>query len=383
MTKKATRNNHYSENQVVLFLALELGASKWELGFSTGLGQKPRRRTIEAGNTTAFETEIALAKKRFGLSKDTYVMSCYEAGRDGFWLHRYLTSIGIENVIVDSSSIEVNRRKRRVKTDKLDVAKLLLMLIRYHRGERKVWSIVRVPSPEEEDRRQLHRELRAAKKEKTRTTNRIKGLLANQGIRIKGRMDLSNEQLDAIRLWNGAALGEGLKNRLRREWQHVVFLSKQIGELEATRRSQLKEGKEPDLEKIEQLKKLQGIGPESSWVIVRELFGWRHFRNRREVASLIGLTPTPHDSGDLTREQGISKAGNRHVRGIAIELAWSWVRYQPETRLTLWFIKRFSEAGKRGRKVGIVALARRLMIELWRYLESGVIPEGAQLKAHA
>jgi transposase len=247
----------------------------------------------------------------------------------------------------------------------------------------KLLRSVTVPSPEEEDRRQLHRELRAAKKEKTRTTNRIKGLLANQGIRIKGRMDLSNEQLDAIRLWNGAALGEGLKNRLRREWQHVVFLSKQIGELEATRRSQLKEGKEPDLEKIEQLKKLQGIGPESSWVIVRELFGWRHFRNRREVASLIGLTPTPHDSGDLTREQGISKAGNRHVRGIAIELAWSWVRYQPETRLTLWFIKRFSEAGKRGRKVGIVALARRLMIELWRYLEWGVIPEGAQLKAHA
>jgi len=383
MTKKATRNEQYSENEVVLFLALELGASKWELGFSTGLGQKPRRRTIEAGDRKELETEIGLAKQRFGLSKDTQVKSCYEAGLDGFWVHRYLTSAGVENVIVDSSSIEVNRRKRRAKTDKLDVGKLLLMLIRYHHGERKVWSVVRVPTPEEEDRRQLHRELRAAKKERTRTTNRIKGLLATQGIRIKGHMDLSAERLEAIRLWNGARLGEGLQNRLRREWQHVLFIRQQIGELEGTRRKQLKEGKEPDLEKVERLEKLCSIGPESSWVIVRELFGWRKFRNRREVGSLIGLTPTPYASGDSRREQGISKAGNRHVRAIAIELAWSWVRYQRESKLTLWFMKRFSEAGTRSRKVGIVALARRLMIDLWRYLEYGVVPEGAQLKANA
>ena len=383
MTKKATRNNQYSEDWPVLFLALELGATKWELGFSTGLGQKPRRRAIEAGDTRALEAEIVSAKKRFGLLKDTHVRSCYEAGRDGFWLHRYLTSVGIENVIVDSSSIEVNRRKRRAKTDRLDVGKLLLMLIRFHYGEHKVWSVVRVPSEEEEDRRQLHRDLRSVKKEKTRTTNRIKGLLASQGIRIVGRMDLSDEQIGAIKLWNGAALGEGLKRRLRREWEHVVFLKKQIGELEARRRSEVKEGKEPDLGKIELLNKLQGIGPESSWIIVRELFGWRQFRNRREVASLIGLTPTPYDSGDSRREQGISKAGNRHVRAIAIEMAWSWVRYQPDSKLTLWFMKRFAEAGKRGRKIGIVALARRLMIDLWKYLEWGVIPEGARLKAHA
>ena len=381
MTKKATRNTKYSENQPVLFLALELGASKWELAFSTGFGQKPRRLSIGGGDTAAFETEIVQAKKRFGLSKATPVVSCYEAGRDGFWVHRYLINAGIENVIVDSSSIEVNRKKRRAKTDKLDAAKLLLMLMRYHYGEHKVWGVVRVPSPEEEDRRQLHRELRTAKKEKTRTTNRIKGLLATQGIRIRGRMDLSKERLDAIRLWNGTGLGEGLKNRLRREWQHVEFLKEQIKELEGTRRSQVKEGKEPDLGKIEQLANLQGIGPESSWVTVRELFGWRRFRNGREVGSLLGLTPTPFKSGDSTAEQGISKAGNRHVRAIAIEMAWSWVRYQPQSKLTRWFMKRFWEGGKRSRKVGIVALARRLMIALWRYLEGGVIPEGALLKA--
>ncbi len=383
MAKEATRNTQYSELQPVLFLALELGATKWDLGFSTGFGQKPRRRTIEAGKTKLLQSEIAAAKKRFGLAPDTAVKSCYEAGRDGFWVDRYLRSIGVENLVVDSSSIEVNRRKRRAKTDSLDVGKLLVMLMRYRSGDRKVWSVVRVPSPEEEDRRQLHRQLRSLKKERTRTTNRIKGLLASQGIRLKGRMELSGKKLEAMRLWNGAALGEGLKSRLRDEWEHVLFLEGQIKALVTTRCRQVKEGKEPDLEKIQQLTTLRGIGPESSWIVVRELFGWRKFNNRREVGSLIGVTPTPYDSGTTSREQGISKAGNRHVRAVAIEMAWSWVRHQPKSKLTLWFMERFAGAGKRARKVGIVALARRLMIDLWRFLEGGVLPEGARLKAEA
>lgn len=383
MAKKATRNTQYNQDQSVLFMALELGATKWELGFSIGFGQKPRRRTIEAGETKGLRTEIRMAKKRFGLSEGASVKSCYEAGRDGFWVDRYLRSIGVENVVVDSSSIEINRRKRRAKTDSLDVGKLLTMLMRYDSGEHKVWSIVRVPSAEEEDRRQLHRELRSAKKERTRTTNRIKGLLASQGIRLEGRLNLGNTGVEAMRLWNGARLGEGLKSRLRREWEHVRFLQEQIKEMEATRRSQLQAGKEPDLAKVQQLTKLRGVGPESSWVLVRELFGWRKFNNGREVGSLVGVTPTPYDSGTTSREQGITKAGNRHVRAVAIELAWSWLRYQPKSKLTLWFIKRFADAGKRGRKIGIVAVARRLMIELWRFLEGGVLPEGAQLKAEA
>ena len=196
-------------------------------------------------------------------------------------------------------------------------------------------------------------------------------------------MDLSDPQLERMRLWDGSPLGEGLKSRLAREWQHVLFLKKQIKDVEGRRQKVYKEGKEPDLGKIEQLSKLRGIGPECSWVVVRELFGWRQFRNRREVASLIGLTPTPYDSGGSTREQGISKAGNRHVRAVAIEMAWSWLRFQPKSKLTKWFAERFAEAGKRARKVGIVAVARRLMIDLWRYLEWGALPEGAQLKAQA
>lgn len=383
MTKKAARDDQYTGNRQVLFFALELGATSWGLGFTTGLGQKPRRRTIEAGQTELLHMEIESAKKRFGLSRNTQVKSCYEAGRDGFWLHRHLTSSGIHNIIVDSSSIEVNRRKRRVKTDKMDVGKLLMMLIRYHYGEEKIWSVVRPPSAEEEDRRQLHRELRAAKKERTRTTNRIRGLLASQGIRITHGMNLEDKQLDAIRLWDGSPLREGLKGRLRREWAHVLFLKRQISQLETIRRKEVKEKKEPDLEKIQRLKELQGIGPESAWVLVRELFGWRRFRNRREVGSLIGLTPTPYDSGQTKREQGISKAGNRHVRAIAIEMAWSWLRYQPESAIAEWFKKRFAEGGPRARKIGIVALARRLVIQLWRYLELGIVPEGARLKTHA
>ncbi len=383
MTKKATRDKQYNQNQSVLFMALELGATKWELGFSIGHGQKPRRRTIEAGDTKALRAEIGMAKKRFGLSQGASVKSCYEAGRDGFWVDRHLNSIGVENVVVDSSSIEINRRKRRAKTDSLDVGKLVNMLMRHDSGEPKVWSLVRVPSAEEEDRRQLHRELRSAKKERTRTTNRIKGLLASQGIRLQGRLNLGNKALDAMQLWNGARLGEGMKSRLRREWKHVTFLQEQIKEMEATRRSQLKEGKEPDLGKVQQMANLRGIGPESSWVAVRELFGWRKFNNGREVGSLIGVTPTPYDSGTTRREQGITKAGNRHVRAVAIELAWSWLRYQPKSKLTLWFNERFANAGKRGRKIGIVAVARRLMIALWRYLEWGILPEGAQLKGEA
>lgn len=380
MTRNTTRNSKYSQNRPTLFLAFELGASEWKLGMSIGLGQKPRRRTVPARDLEKLQTEIAAAKRRFALPADASVVSCYEAGRDGFWLHRYLTQAGIENSVVDSSSIEINRRKRRAKTDGLDVAKLLVMLIRHHYGEPKVWSVVCVPSREEEDRRQTHRELRALKKEKTRTTNRIKGLLASQGIRLTGGMNLSGKRLDAIRLWDGSPVPPMLQSRLKREWEHVEFLERQIVSVETERRRLLQDADDPDMAKIRQLNKLKGVGLESSWISVRELFGWRKFRNGREVGSLVGLIPTPFQSGDRSKEQGISKAGNRPVRGVSIELAWSWVRYQPESKLTVWFLERFGNAGKRARKVGIVALARRLMVELWKFLEYGVLPEGARLR---
>ncbi len=383
MNKKTTRVRQYSETQPTLYLALELGGPDWSLAFSIGLGQKARRRTIKAADLAGLKKELAAAKKRFDLPITSRVVSCYEAGRDGFWLHRYLIASGIENLVVDSSSIEVNRRRRRAKTDRLDAESLVRLLLRYDSlGERKVWSVVRVPSPEEEDRRQMHRERFALKKEKDRTNNQIKGLLATQGIRLSSK-DLSEKRLEAVRLWDGSPLPARLKLRLKRELALLVFLKEQMAALEGERKEELSRGEEPDLEKVEALQKLRGLGPTGSWVLVREFFGWRKFNNRKEVASLAGLTSTPFKSGKMEREQGISKAGNRRIRAVAIELAWSWTRFQPRSALTLWFRERFACAGKKARKVGIVALARRLLIELWRYLETGALPQGAELKQAA
>jgi transposase len=383
MTKKTTRNQQYSDNNATLYLAFELSSSEWKLGFSTGLGQKARRRSVDAGDLNKLQAEIAAAKRRFLLPEAARVVSCYEAGRESFWLHRYLTESGVENLVVDSSSLEVKRRERKAKTDRLDVQKLLIMLIRYHLGERKVWSVVQAPSPEAEDRRQFHRELSALRKEQTRTSNRIKGLLATQGIRLKGRLNLAEGQLDAIRLWNGAELPPGLKSRLKWEWEHLLFIQARMRSLESDRRLAFRQGEAPDLPKIKQLAMLRGIGPSGAWVLVREFFGWRSFNNRKELGSLAGLTPTPFRSGALIREQGISKAGNRHIREIGIELGWSWVRYQPKSKLTRWFLDRFGDGGPRARKIGIVALSRRLLIDLWRFLETGALPEGAELKANS
>ena len=381
MTKEATRTKEYIENQSALYLAFELGASSWHLGFTVGLGQKPRVRTIAARDLEAAHREIAMAKERFGLPGTAPVRSCYEAGRDGFWLHRALSAAGIDDIIVDSASIEVNRRARRAKADKLDVKKLVTMLVRYWLGESKIWSVVRVPSPEEEDKRQLHRELSALKNEQTRITNRIKGLLMSQGIRVVTRGLITAVMVKAARLWDGSALPIGLKSRLLAECDRLIFVRQQIRRFEVQRRELLQQGNDETVAKIKMLRQLRAVGPISSWVLVQEFFGWRKFKNGREVGSLAGLTPTPYGSGDMCREQGISKAGNRHVRAIAVELAWTWRRLQPDSQLSRWYEQRFANGGTRARKVGIVALARRLLIALWRFLETGALPDGAQLKA--
>lgn len=383
MTPRTTLKNNYSNPGSALYLAFELSSRKWLLGFSIGLGQKARRRTIDAGNLEALDKEIRAAKERFHLADDARVVSCYEAGRDGFWLHRYLQRAGIDNLVVDSSSIEVNRRKRRAKADNLDADSLLKLLIRHDLGEKKVWSALEVPSVEAEDRRQAHRELGALKRERTRTICRIKGLLAAQGVRLPNPLDLSDRRLGALRLWDGSRLGAALQRRLKREWRHLSLIQRQIREVEDERRQEMRQGAAPDLEKVRQLQMLRGIGADSSWVLVREFFGWRKFRNGKEVGGLAGLCPTPYRSGDSTREQGISKAGNKRIRAVCVELAWGWLRHQPASQLTEWFMERFADGGKRARKVGIVAVARRLLVDLWRYLQTGALPQGAQLKAGA
>jgi transposase len=365
--------------QPTLYLAFELSDQDWKLGFTVGLGQPPRQRKIAAGDTTALKQEIVLAKQRFGLPADTPVLSCYEAGRDGFWLHRFLESEHITNLVVDSASIEVSRRGKHAKTDRLDVEKLLSMLLRYHAGESRVWSVVQVPSLAAEDQRHLHRQLLALKGERTRYVNRIKGLLVGQGIHLS----VDNEfltHLPKLRLWDGAPLPAGLQARLQREFTCWEFVHRQILALEAERRSAIRESPEPCMEQVRQLLRLKGIGENSAWLYVMEFFGWRNFHNRREIGALAGLTPTPFQSGGEDHEQGISKAGNTLVRAMAIEIAWGWLRHQPDSVLSLWYQERFGAGSTRLHKIGIVALARKLLIALWHYLETGELPEGAALK---
>jgi transposase len=377
---RATRCDEYTgKSSQVLYVSFELGVEEWKLGFGPDLGTKPRVRVIPARDLARLAREIATARQWFGLPVTAAVRSCYEIGRDGFWLHRYLTSTGIDNRVVDSSSIEVNRRQRRAKSDGLDVRKLLAMLMRFHAGESKVWSVLRVPTVEQEDRRQLHRELRTLKKERARVTNRIQGLLANQGIRLPSLRGL-DVLLERMQLWDGSPIPAGLRARLQREWEHAQFLHAKIGELERERRQAIIRNRGHAVEKVRQLLRLRGIGPNGAWVYVNEFFGWRQFRNRKEVGAAAGLVPTPYQSGDSKREQGINKAGSRHIRAVAIEMAWCWLRYQPGSRLSRWYHERFAHGGARVRKIGIVALARKLLIELWRFLEHGMVPEGATLK---
>ncbi len=364
-----------------LSLAFDLGNREWTLGFTTGFGQSPRERTIDARDLPTLATEIAEAKRRFALPASARVRSCYEAGRDGFWLHRALTQQGVDNLVVDSASIEVNRRARRAKSDHLDVRKLLTMLLRYDAGERRVWRVVRVPTPAEEDRRQVHRELMRTRRDRARVTNRIKGLLASQGVSLATRQDLST-QLPTLRLWDGTPLLPGLLVRLEREWAKVTLLTTQMRTLQAARRKLLHSAAtDPAVAQVRQLLALRAIGPESAWLYVMEFFSWRQFHNRRQIGALAGLTPTPYQSGDVHHEQGISKAGNRHIRAMAIEIAWAWLHYQPTSALACWYNARFGHGSSRVRKIGIVALARKLLIALWQYLETGVPPEGAVLKA--
>ena len=362
----------------VLYLAFELGQQQYKLGFTTGLGQQPRIRTITARDVAALQREIQLACQRFSLPETTAVLSCYEAGRDGFWLHRFLQAQGIANLIVDSASIEVNRRARRTKTDRLDAGKLLTMLIRYHLGEHQVWRIVNVPEAEVEDSRHLHRELASLKRDRTRHINRIKGWLTGQGVSMLVDKDFLN-QLGKQRMWNGQSLPANLRIRLEREFERMELVNHHIELLDTQRRKLVRTSDQPCVAQVRQLLRLRGIGFNSAWLFVMEFFSWRAFRNRREIGALAGLTPTPFQSGNTNQEQGISKAGNRHIRALAIEIAWCWLQFQPTSELSLWYQKRFGHGSSRVRRIGIVALARRLLIELWRYLETNQPPPGAVL----
>jgi transposase len=340
-----------------------------------GLGSTARVKDVAAGDLSALAAEIAAAKRRFGLPQDAPVATCYEAGRDGFWIERALQARGIENHVVDSASIEVNRRKRRAKNDDRDGLSLVRQLVRFRLGERDVWKVVRPPSVEQEDARHLHRELAVVQGERRAAANRIESLLVTHGVKLRVNKKFL-QRLETARQFDGAPLPPGLVGRIGREFERWRLADRQLSEVKRELKAQARQEAERE-PAVQGLLSLRGVGPLGAWILLREGLVWRRFKNRRQAGAFVGLNPTPYDSGKSKREQGIGKAGNARLRTLLVELAWSWLRYQPESALTKWFYERFAKAGGRSRKLGIVALARKLLVALWRAAAFGEVPLGA------
>lgn len=365
-----------------LLMALEISNSKWCLLFRRAGSTRERRKTVPAWDLQALKAQIEAAKAKLGLAPDAPVISCYEAGRDAFSIHRYLVSIGVDNRVIDSASIEVPQRAKRVKTDRIDLVKLMALLARVHAGERDVWHQVRVPSVQDEDRRRLHRERQRLLKECAALGNRIGSLLATQGLRLVLKRGLA-QQLEKLRAWDGQPLPPQLTAEIVRMWQRRELVLQQLSAVERQRRSQVLDPSNEQTAPMRALMRLWAVGVDTSWLLCTEIFGWRQIANRRQLGALAGMTPTPYASGDSQREQGISGAGNRRVRTAAVELAWRWLRLQPGSELAQWYQRRFASGSSRTRRIGIVALARKLLVALWRYVQFGVIPAGARLKNKA
>jgi transposase len=341
------------------------------------------KRSVRAGDIAGLLKRFAQLKEkaRARTGRDFPVIAIQEAGLDGFWIHRVLQSEGIESHVVDPASIATSRRRRRAKTDKIDGETLVRTLLAYKRGEPRVCAMVKAPTPEEEDSRRLCRERKVLTAERVLHVNRIKGLLFCQG--ISGYEPLRrdrHERLEELQTGDGRLLPQHLKAQINREIDRLELLLKQIKAVEAERDALLVAAHTPAAVPASMLLNIKGIGPEFAAVLWSEgLF--RHFDNRRQVAAYAGLAPTPWQSGAVDREQGVSKAGNPRLRTTLIQLAWLWLRNQPHSALTLWFHERVSRNGGRLRKTTIVALARKLLVALWKYVSAGVVIEGAAMTA--
>jgi len=376
-----------------LLMALELSAKRWRVAFTERDASKVREVSVEPGDWPRLEEAISKAKVKLGLPADGKTLCCYEAGRDGFWVHRFLVSHGVANMVLDSSSILVDRRARRAKTDGLDALQLLELLVRHvtRKPGTKLrgFKIVTVPSVDEEDARRLHRERERLVVERGAHQSRMKALLALHGIRVE---DARAIDVEALRTWDGSALPRELAAELEREHERILLVDSQLKSIHSERSTRQKlvanGAKETGLTSAQQrgaetahrLNQLIGIGPTGAWLLAFEMF-WRTYENRRQVGGSTGLCGTPYDSGDGEREQGISKAGSPLVRKLLVELAWSWLRFQPQSGLARWFQEKFGRGGSRMRRIGIVALARRLAVDLWRFVQQGIVPEAARLRA--
>lgn len=368
----ATTRPELSVNEPTLYVAFELGKKEWKLAITSGFGVDPWLRSVPSGDLRAVERVLGDGRRRFGLPTHARGVSCYEAGRDGFWIHRALQALGIANRVVDSASIEVNRRARRAKTDRLDALKLVRMLVRVCYGEQRVWNEVRVPTVAAEAARQVSRERTSLTQEQTRLVNQLRGWLATWGSRLPARRP--GAWWTTVRDWAGAALPLAVQARLARAEARLTLIAEQIAALERQQQTAVRTAAPTSA--VRQLVQLKGVATTSASVLLDEGLVWRGFRNRRQIGGLLGFAPTPYDSGESEREQGISRAGNARLQAISLQLAWNWVRWQPQSALTRWYQANFG-TGKRARRIGIVALARKLMIALWRYVTRGVVPDGA------
>jgi transposase len=365
-----------------IFVAIELSQKTWLVTLHSPDRDRISRHKLEGGDHAGLLALVEInARAAEKLGSVPRVVSCYEAGYDGFWLHRLLQAAGITNFVFDPASIAVEQRSRRAKTDRIDGELMLRTLMAYLRGEPRVVRIVRVPSVAEEDARRASRERDRLVKEQTAHSNRIKALLRLLGVAVgnprrRDWLDFLEQQRD----WQGQPLPPHLLAEVKREHARLTMVREQLAALEQAQATQACPVPAPMVERRSSLQRLKALGPAFTTSLVDEVL-YKDFRNRREVASYTGLAPSPWKSGGIDREQGISKAGNRRARHKAIELAWLWLRHQPDSTLSRWFRTRTANAGKRAKRIAIVALARKLIVALWRYLTTGLIPEGAIMKA--
>ncbi len=367
-----------------ILIAIELSKASWLVGVQTPLKSKTSQFKLEAGDWEGLLKLIERFREQLAreLGRPVEVITCYEAGYDGFWLHRLLEAHGVRNYVLDPASLLVTRRARRAKTDRIDVERMLRALGRYLRGELDACSVVQVPSVEQEDARRLHRERKRLVNERVQHVNRIKGLCALHGIYDYQPMRADRKaEFEGLRTGDGRPLPARLKAEIMRELQRLELVLKMIADIEAERDAIVKEAapQHPNAGKIKALVELRSIGPEIATKLVGEAF-YRSFDNRRQLGSFAGMAPSPYSSGSMERDQGISKAGSPIVRTTMIELGWLWLQFQPDSALSIWFRERVGDRKGRVRRIAIVAMARKLLVALWRYLETGLVPVGAVFK---
>jgi transposase len=367
-----------------IFVSLELSRSTWLItSLSPGSGEKMSKHSVRGGDVTGLLNHVATlrAKAQARTGKTFPVIAIHEAGLDGFWLHRVLEQEGIESHVVDAASVLTSRRRRKAKTDRIDGEALLRTLLAYKRGEPRVCAVVRAPSPDEEDRRRLCRERKTLVAERITHVNRIKGLLFAQGIADYEPLRCNRRQrLEELTTGDGRPLPAHLKAQIGRELDRLDLTLQQLKAVEAERDALLAPKGEVAPAPVAALAGLRGIGPEFAAVLWLECF-FRTFSNRRQVAAYAGLAPTPWQSGSVDHEQGVSQSGNPKLRSTMIQLAWLWLQHQPTSALSRWFKERVKQNGGRGKKAAIVALARKLLVALWKFVSNGVVIEGAVMKA--